>query len=370
MVNVPDLVRILGVNIRVHYTWSVALVLITAAVVTQFPPVYPMWQRITLGIVASLLFFIAASIREFFLSFTAISKGIRLRNVTLFVFGGMSRLGKEATLPILEGLLTAIGLLSILIIAVIFYVIYAVLVNAGSVLVAALVQWLAFIYSLLFLFHLVPGFPLSGGRALRALLWKTTGDYDRATLVTSWTGRIIGLLLMAGGIWVLVVGRQWFTGLLLLFVGWVLQIAAEQSRRQAVLHKALRGVTAQDIMSKECPLVTEQFSIGQLVRDCILVTGQDYFIVAGGDILQGIVTMRNIKRIPKRRWRSTRIGDIMTPASKIETAYPQQPAASLLDQMDESRINRMPVLEKDKVIGVVARDSLIRFVRIRAELGI
>ena len=360
--------RILGIRIRLHYTWAVAFVLITAVVVTQFPEAYPLWQRIVLGIAASLLFFIAVSIREFVLSVIALSKGIPVKRVTLFSFGGVSQIAKEATLPILELLVAAAGLLSNLIIAGMFYGAYLILVTAGSIIIAGLIQWLAFIYFMLALFHFIPGFPLDGGRVLRALLWRATEDYDRATHIASWTGRGIGLISITGGILALVAG-QWFVAILLAFMGWVLQSAAAQSRRQAALSKALQNIMARAVMARECPVISQQFSLGQLVQDCILVTGQRYFVVADGVKLQGIVTMRNIKRIPKERWNSTLIGEIMTPASELKSAQAEQTAASLLEQMDELGINQMPVLEQDKVIGIVTRDSLIRLDKIRAELG-
>ncbi len=370
MRGLPNLGRIFGVSLRLHYTWAMAFVLITAMVVTQFPEAYPLWQRITLGIAASLLFFISVSVREFVISLTAISRGIPVKSITLFVFGGVSQVTKEATRPILELLLAAAGLLSSLVIAGVFYGIYAVLVNAGSIVIAGLIQWLAFIYFMLFLFHFIPGFPLDGGRALRALLWKVTDDYEQATRIASWAGWGIGLLCIVGGILLLIVGRQWFVGLVLTGMGWVLQTAAAQSRRQAVLHEALQSIIAQDLMTKEYPLITPQFSLGQLVRDYITVTGRRYFVVVDGVKLLGIVTMRNVKSIPKKRWDSTHIGEIMTPASELKAAHPQQPAASLLEQMDELGIDHMPVLEEDKVIGIVARDSLIHLAKTRAKLGI
>jgi len=360
--------RILRVRIRLHYTWAIAFVLITAVVVTQFPEAYPLWQRIALGIAASLLYFIAVYIREFVLSLVALGKGIPVKRVTLFSFGGVSRIAREATLPILELLLAVAGLLSNLIIAGIFYVAYIVLVTAGSIIIAGLIQWLAFIYFMLALFHFIPGFPLDGGRVLRALLWRATEDYDRATHIASWTGWGIGLLCITWGILALVAG-QWFVAILLAFMGWVLQSAVAQSRRQAALSKALQNIMAQDVMARECPIISQQLSLGQLVQGCILVTGQRYFVVADGDKLQGIVTMRNIKRIPKERWDSTLIGEIMTPASKLKSAQVEQPAVSLLEQMDELGINQIPVLEQDKVIGIVTRDSLIRLDKTRAELG-
>ena len=369
MRNAPSLGRISGIRVRLHYTWSVVSVLIIALVVTQFPEAYPLWQRIILGIAAILLIFTAVSIREFALSLMAISKGIPVKGVTLFVFGGVSQIPKEATLPTLELLVAVAGLLSNLIIAGMFYGVHLALVNAGSVMIAGLIQWLAFIYFMLFLFHFIPGFPLDGGRVLRALLWVTTGDYDRATRIANWTGRGIGLLFIAGGILIMIVAHQWFVGLLLLLLGWPLENAAAQSHRQTAVDKALQSITARDIMTKECPFITKQLSLGQLVRDYILVTGRCYFVVVDDVKLQGVVTMRNIKPIPKERWNSTRIGEIMTPASELKTAHPKQPTASLLEQMDDLGISQMPVLEKDKVIGIVARDSLIHLVKTRAKLG-
>ena len=368
MRGVPNLGRILRIRLRLHPGWSIAFILITAIVVTQFPEAYPFWQRIVLGIAASFLFFVAVSFREITLNFLALSKGIPVKRVTLFVFGGVSQIAKEETLPVLELLLAMAGLLCNLIIAGIFYGVHSVLVNTGSVLIDGLILWSAFMYFMLALFHFIPGFPLDGGRLLRVLLWKATGDYDRATGIASWAGQGIGLLFIAGGILLLALAHQWFNGLTLVFIGWVLHTAAVQSRRPMILHKALHGIMARDVVARECPVISQQLSLGQLVRGCILVTGQRYFVVADGVKLEGIVTMRNIKPIPKDRWDSTTIGEIMTPAGELRTAQAEQPAASLLEQMNEWQIDHMPVLEQDRVIGIVVLDSLMRLVKARAEL--
>ena len=364
----PKLGRIFGISIQLHYTWVFALALITAIMVTQFAEAYTLWQRISLGIATSLLFFIFVSIREFIISFIAIRRGIPVKRITLFVFGGVAQISKESTRPILELLLAATGLLSTLIIAGVFYFIYGVLVNTGSMVIAEIIQWLAYIYFMLFFFHFIPGFPLDGGRILRALLWKATGNYERATLIASWNGWFIGLLCIAGGILLLIAERQWLNGPVLIGIGWVLLTAAVRSRRQAVLLEALKKIWAQDIMTKEPPIISPQSTINQLIHDYILATGQRYFAVTDGSKLQGIVTMSDIKRVPKKH-RGSHIGKIMTPASELKTAYPQQSAASLLGQMDELGIDHIPVLEEDKVIGIVSRDSLIRLAQARAELG-
>lgn len=363
----PNLNRIFGVSLRLHYTWAFAIVLIIAIMVTLFSSAYPLWQRLSLGLATGLIFLISVSIQEFIISLTAISRGIPLKRTTLFVFGGAPQISKESTSPVLELLLAATGLLSSLLIAGVFYGIYAALVNASSIVTADLLQWLAFIYFMLFLFHFIPGFPLYGGRILRAVLWQATSNYERATLIASWIGWCVGLLFIAGGILLLLAEFQWANGLALAGAGWVLLTAAAQGRRQAVLRKALQKVQAQDIMLKERSLISPQFTISQLIRDYILVSGQRYYVVGDGGKWQGAVTMSAIKRVPKRR-RGSHIGKIMTPASELKTAHPLQSAASLLDQMDEQGIDHMPVLEGDKVIGIVARDSLIRLAQSRAEL--
>ena len=368
MRSTPKLGRILGVRIQLHYTWAIALVLIAAAVATQFSEAYPLWERILLGIAASLLFFIAVSTRELILNFMAIAKGISVKNITLFVFGGVPQLTEEATSSTLELLLATAGLLINLLIAGILYGAHIALVIAGNMMLDGIIQWLAFIYFMLVLFHLVPAFPLDGGRILRALLWRASGNYDRVTLIASWVGWAIGLLSLVSGIVLLITTQQRFAGLLLVVPGWTLLSAAAQSRRQALRHAALQGITARDVMTTDYPFITQQLSLGQLIRDYILVTGLRYFVVVDEAKLQGIVTMRNIKRIPKRRRDSTSIGEIMIPTSKLKTAHAEQPAINLLEQMDNLEINQMPVLEEDKVIGIVARDSLIRLVKTRTEL--
>jgi len=367
---VHPLNRMLGVRLRLHPTWAVAFILIIAMMVTQFPEAYPLWQRTIWGVTAGLLFFIAVGFREIILNFLALNRGIPVQRVTLFAIGGLPQIPKGDTRPLLELLLATAGLLFNLVIAGIFYAIHSALVNTGNVIIDGIILWTAYLYFLLALFHFIPVFPLDGGRLLRTLLWKLTGDYDRSTNIASWAGQGLGLLLIACGILLLVLSRQWFNGLTLVFVGWVLYLAAVQSRRQTALREALQHIAARDMMSGESPIIaTPQFTIGQLVRDCILVTGQRYFVVAEEGKLRGVVTTRDIKKVPKKRWNSTKISRVMTPASRLRTAKAQQSAASLLELMDELGIKRMPVLENDKVIGVISQDNLNRLKKTRVELG-
>ncbi len=365
----PKAGRILGINIRLHYTWVLAFALITAIMVTQFPEALPLWQRVVLGLVTSLIFLIAVSIRSFIISLVAIKRGITVKRITLFVFGGGAEISQEATHPILELLIAVTGLLSTLLLCGVFYGVYAILFNTSSTVAYVVIQWISYIFFMLFLFHLIPGFPLDGGIMLRALIWKLSGNYDRATRITSLIGWTIGLLTIAGGILLLITEQQWFNGLTLIGAGWVLQSAAGQSRRRAILRQALQPVKAEDIMTRECPLISTQATVSQLIRDYTLATGQRYCLIVDGDKLEGAVTLENVKRVRKKH-RGAHLDKIMTPTSELKLAHPQQSAASVLGQMDEQWVDYMPVVEDGRIIGIVSRESLERLAQARNELGV
>lgn len=218
---------------RVHYTWLLVIPLISAAVVTQFSVTYPLWQRAILGLIAAALFLVALTIRELILALFAARKGVRVERVTLFAFGGLTQIDKNTSTPALEVTLSLLGLLVNLVTAGVFTAVYLVLAGTGSALADILAQWLAFIWVMLAILHFVPGFPLDGGRALRALLWRLTGSYEKATRTASWTGWAIGLIAAAGGILLLVISKERFTGVFLIAVGLVLQNAATHGRRLA-----------------------------------------------------------------------------------------------------------------------------------------
>ena len=227
----PLLGRILGVRVRLHYTWLLAVVFITAAVITQFSTDYSLRYRIILGVAASVLFFFGIITREFVLNFIAVNRGITVKRVTLFAFGAVHEVSKESSRPSLDLLLAVIGMLVNVLIAGIFFIIYTAFAGTGHIVVNVLVQWLAFIYLMLTLFHLVPAFPLDMGRILRALLWKLTGNYEKVTRISGWIGWVFGVLVAAGGVWFLVRTQELFTGVFLVCTGLILQNAATHSRR-------------------------------------------------------------------------------------------------------------------------------------------
>ena len=366
MTRAVNLGRAFGIPVWLHYTWFPASVLITVALTVNFHGTYPLWQSIMLGVTGSLLFFASMCARELAHSFIAINRGMSVKSITLYVFGGAPRITEEDTRPVPELLVAAAGPLSSLMIAGIFYAAQAVLASAGNFMVAELLQWLFFFNIMMALFNLIPGFPLDGGRGFRAILLMISGDHNRATRIATLTGRGIGFLLILVGFLAIIIAGEWFTGLALAVVGWFLENAAAASHRQALVREALRGVTARYMMTENYTPIKQQLTFG-LVRDYIINSGQHCFVVIEDGKLQGIVTLGDIQ-IPRKRWDATRISEIMTPASELKTAHPDQPAVDLLEQMDECNIDQIPVLENGKIIGMVERDRLIRFLTARAVL--
>jgi len=229
--------------------------------------------------------------------------------------------------------------------------------------------WLAYVNGVLAVFNLVPGFPLDGGRVFRALLWRFTGNYRRSTLIATQVGRGVGYLFILGGISVIFLLNDWFGGLWLAFIGWFLGNAASASYRQTQWREGLNGITATQVMTSDLPVVPSNATVNHLVQGYVFTSGRHFFLIADEGELKGILTLHNIKSVPQQNWDSTQVKEIMTPVEKLMAAHPDQEALSVMEQMVENDINQMPVIREGRVIGLITRDNLLRFLRTRSELS-
>lgn len=357
-------------SFRVHYTWIFVFALVTVIVITQFSENYTLLERVILGAFISLLLLIVTAIREFILSTAAFRIETPIKKTILFAFGGIHHENKDRIVSTHLPLLYLAKFLSNLVIAIIFWGLYATFINSGNLTMAGIVQWLAYIYFLLFLLHFIPAFPLYGGEILRMILWKSTGDYYKATHIASLIGWATGLFMIFTGVLVFIVTQQWHYSLVIVFFGWIIQIAAGYTRRDVKIHMALQNTEAENIMTIEYPVMSEQVNIGQLIREHILEKGWHYIIVVEGGKLKGILTLNQVKRVPVKRCNSTSIGDIMTPTEQIGTASPQQTADTIFEEMYQRSIDYIPVMEDDNIIGVVTRDALMNLVKVRLSFGV
>ena len=360
--------RILKLRTSFHGSCPVAAALIVAIISTHFPEAFPLWQRAFYGLIVALLFFAAIGVRESVIAFLAARRRIPEKHLTLYIFGGVLREPTETTLPVLERLLAVAGMLMNILIAAGFYAFFIVAVTAGNEVVAALTQWLAYISVLLILLHFVPAWPWDAGRLLASYLWGPLGSYYRAIRVSSWVGSALGGGFVLGGIATIAAGKEWFTSLLMITVGWALLRAALSGRRRAMLHEALNGCSVGQIATMDSIPITSQMNVGELVKDYILVSGQRYFLVIDDGRFRGVMTLRRVRSVSRKRWGSTTVERAMIPAALMPPVRAEQSANGLLQQMEDLGVQELPVLRPDGMVRVIARETVIRLAETRCSL--
>ncbi len=374
MGNAFNLGKVFGIQFRLHYTWFIIFMLVTVSLSWQiFPSAYPHWPQLlywVMGTITSLLLFASVVAHELAHSLVARINGIPVKSITLFIFGGIAQITREATRPGAEFKMAAAGPACSIVIGGLFFSLQILTLGISEP-IAAMAFWLARINLMLAAFNLIPGFPLDGGRVFRSLLWHFTGNYKLSTRIATQVGRGVGYLFILGGISIMfLLPHQWFSGLWLAFIGWFLGNAASASYRQAQWRAALHGFSASQVMTPDCPEVPSNTTVNQLVQGYVFTSGRRFFLVADEGGLKGIVTLHNVKSVSRQNWDVTQVKEIMTSVDKVKVAHPNQDALSILEQMDECDINQMPVVSEGRVIGLIARDNLISFLRTRSELRI
>lgn len=362
--------RYFGIQVKLHWSWLIIFAIVTWVLAgVYFPNTFPEWSLATYvvtGVVTSLLFFLSVLVHEMAHSIIARRNGLPIDSITLFLFGGVSQLTEEPTTPELEFRMSLAGPLTSLAIGGLALGIWYSLQDVNEP-VAAVAFWLGWINVVLAGFNLIPGFPLDGGRVLRSVIWWRSRNLHSATKIASGIGRGVGFLFIFGGIFLIFAG-VFFTGIWLAFIGWFLESAASSSYRQLALKETLQGHSASEIMVRECPSVPRRTSIQNLVQDYVLRTGRRCFpVVEDGHVL-GLVTMHNIKDVPKESWPVKTAEEAMTPFGKMKAVGPQEDLTTVMNIMTREDINQVPVVERDQIVGMVSRDNLLNFINARTEL--
>jgi len=360
--------RAFGISIYLHPSWFLIFALITLSLRTQFTAQHPSWspaQHWMLGVITSLLFFGSVVFHELSHSLVAKHYKIPVASITLFVFGGLARIGREPSSAKQEFNIAIAGPISSFFLSAVFY--FGGRYSGNLEMIGATARWLAEINFILAAFNLAPGFPLDGGRVLRSIVWRITDDFSKATRIASQTGQLFAYVMIFGGIWIALRGN-WFGGLWWVFIGWFLLSAAQESYAQVAIRNTLAGVSAADIMSQDVPTMPRDFSLENYVHE-VLRTGRRCHIVTGNGAPVGLVTFHAAQAIPRDEWPNTSIQAAMRPLDKIKWASPSEPVLSVLERMQAGDINQMPVLEDGRVVGMIARDSILRVLQARLQVG-
>lgn len=361
-----------GIDIGVHYSWLLVFFLIAwTLAVGLFPQQFPglgvaaYWA---MGFVASLLLFGSVLVHELAHSFMAQSMGLTVRSITLFIFGGISNIGGEPTRATDELAIAIVGPASSMVLGGLFWALWLAVGN-GMGPVGGVLLYLATVNILLALFNMIPGFPLDGGRVLRAAVWWFTGSLRTATRVAVGAGHAVAFLLIFGGLLIAFSGAL-ISGIWLILIGWFLNNAAEASGRQTEEMEMFRGVTVRRVMNPRPATVDADASLSELVHDHILQRGIRALPVVEDGRLQGMITLNEVRRIPRERWDETPVEAVMTRREDLQTVRPNDELARAVQIMAEYDINQLPVVEDGWLVGLLSRSNLIRFIQVREELGV
>jgi Zn-dependent protease len=365
-----------GIQLRLHYSWFFIFVLVTFALAgVYFPDTYPAWSlsaRIAAGLITSVLFFASVLVHELMHSIVSQRQGVPVQSITLFFLGGVSQITSEPKQPADEFRMAIVGPLTSLVIGGIFLGIYFQLRNVDTFaaqFVTGIVQWLGIINLFLGVFNLIPGFPLDGGRVLRSLIWWRSRNLTRATRIASNVGRAVGFIFIFAGIYFIFTGN-WLNGIWLALIGWFLESAAVGSYRQLLMQEMLKGHVASEVMSGDCAVVPPDMTIDHLVNGNILTSGRRCFPVGSGSEIMGLMTLHNVKEVPREQWTTETVKEAMTPFDKLKWVRPDEELSSVLRILTENNINQVPVVQDNKIIGMVSRESLLNFVHVRSRLGL
>jgi Zn-dependent protease/predicted transcriptional regulator len=368
--------RFFGVEVGLHYSWGVIALMIAFSLATHFRAVHPDWDGPTVwasSLLTAVLFFVALVAHELAHSLVAKSRGLPVRSITLFALGGVAQIEREPQDAKTEFWMAIAGPAAS---AAIGAACLGVSRAAGwipaeppATPALAVLVWLGYINLSLAVFNLIPGYPLDGGRVLRAILWWITRSATRATRIAAQTGRVVAVGFIALGVVRFATGSG-FNGLWMSFIGWFLLDAAGASYAQVRMTEALTGLRVRDVMVRDCPVVDARLNLQSFVQEHLAGGGPQCLLVAQDGNLTGMISPMDVQRVPRAQWPYHTVGDAMRPLDEVSTVAPDTLVSDALEAMGRERVNQLPVAEGGRLEGVISRAGVVGFLQSRAQLRI
>jgi Zn-dependent protease/predicted transcriptional regulator len=362
--------RIAGIEVRIDSSWVVIALLITYSMYLRTSALYPELSgggAVALGIVATVLFFGSVLVHELAHAVVSQARGIRVQDITLFLFGGATRAKVDTRGPADEFLIAVVGPLTSGLLAGLFGIAAGLGNDVLSRPLTGTLGYLAWTNLLLAVFNLVPGFPLDGGRLLRSAIWRATGNLARATQIAATAGQGVGWLLVAAGVaWLLagdLAGGIWFA-----FIGWFLVQAARASYQDLQLQQLLRGVEAEDVMARHLVRIPPQLSLQAAVDDYFMRYDHSAFPVEEHGRTIGLLTLRAVRRVPKDQWPTRRVRDHLVPLGDQVVVAPQARMDGVVGKLQDGEAGRVLVAQAGEVVGIITPTDLTRWLRRRRAL--
>jgi Zn-dependent protease/predicted transcriptional regulator len=380
--------KIMGIDIAVDASWFIiVLLMIYALGFVEFPRelnplgtgsrfAFPRadWVSITLGVVVTLLLFASVLAHELSHSWMAIQRGVPVARITLFIFGGVAQIVREPDSPSTEFLIAIMGPLMSLALAAIFGAIWMwtrvfdAFNGTGFPLlpIQIMAANLALINGQLALFNLAPGFPLDGGRVLRAVLWGVWKDFRRATWWATRVGRLIALLMIVGGGIVVIIPPFNLSGAWFVLIGFFLWNAAGEGYQHAVVVDTLQGIHVAQVMTRDIANVSPDLSIDVFVEQYLIPRRDQVFAVGDGQVFYGVISISNVRRVPRTQWALRTVRNVMTPSTALQSLSTDQDISSALARISGADAEELPVMEAGQLVGFIGRAEITRFLQLKS----
>ena len=363
--------RIFGIPIGINASWFIIFGLVTLSLSTSYFPTQnpssPFFSNLLIGVAASLLLFGSVLAHELGHAFIALRNNIPVRQITLFLLGGVAQIEEEPKTAGAEFRVAIAGPLVSFTLAILFGALS--LLDQVSPLISAPSAYLARANLILLGFNMLPGYPLDGGRVLRAAIWKFTNDPTKATKIATTAGQIIAYGMMGIGLYLAIVQGDFATGLWLGFIGFYLRNAAAASQRHAALTDSLKGVTVEQVMNRNLYYVPNLITLRQLVDDYVFSQGKKQFIVTNTDEVLGFLTTSDVFRVSKHKWPYITTAQAMTPVDHIRGVPPDMDITAAMKEVNKSKNSSIPVIFENRIVGALSNEDLNSYINLRTRFS-
>ena len=353
---------IFGITIDLDYSWFLIVGLLTWILAgSYYPSQFRDWSGAeywAMGFITAVMLFVSVLIHELAHSLVAQRFGIPVPRITLFLFGGVSQIAGEPPNAATEFWIAVVGPVTSFALAALCWELEPLV--ASSQPLFALAEYLAILNLILALFNLIPGFPLDGGRVLRAILWRFSKNYHRATMAAVFTGRFFGFAMIFFGFWQMLTGA-FVNGIWIAFIGWFLESAAGSELHQETLKYLLGGHKVADAMQRTFPQVPASSTVEDLAEQTGLLSNGRPVVVSGPEGAAGLVTLTEIRKLPHQAWNSTAAAQVMTPLNSVDTTQPDAILWSALEKMGRDGVNQLPVVDGTGIVGMLSREDVLHY---------
>jgi len=368
--NGVPIARIAGFEIRLHLSWLFVVAIVTVTVASRLADYQPdVAQGVTwaIGLIASLGFLLTVIAHELAHALLARRDGAT-GSVLVVHFVGSTPIDDVASSPRMEAAVGIAGALTSLFLGLVLIglAVASLALGPEAAPIADVFVIIGVLDVLLAVISVVPAFPLDGARLVRAVAWARTGNQRAGTRAAGVVGKYTGRVTQIAGLVTILIGET-ATGIMIALIGWFLVASARAVDRWLILDDLLQGMSVGEAMEEELSTISPQLTLDTFAAGVLDGTVTPVLPVLHDDVLVGIIGLTQVKAVAKRNWPSTRTEDVMVGKPDMPTASPGDRLTDAVEQLRQSHLDGMPVLEGGTLRGVLTRRSIAALLHARAE---